>query len=210
MRRHAIATLVLTAAVACSRVSSPPDSDANAPGTPDRSVRPIENYRNGLDDGARREFYHLSEGGDVIPLSILQALERSRTPQDPAGDGLLPFARGLQRYGFIPDETSAQNPFGLPVGMTVARSKLTDRLMVGFNCTTCHVGEVWRNGRCVRIDGGPNMIRLNDLFADVKTELSATLTDTGRRERFLVAVARQVRDNDTKMPSTRSLAQRAQ
>ena len=64
MRRHAIAALVLTAASACSRGSSPPESTANAPGPPDRSVRPIENYHNGLDDNARRDFYHLSEGGE--------------------------------------------------------------------------------------------------------------------------------------------------
>src|SRR4029453_11935768 len=92
--------------------------------------------------------------------------------------------------------------------MTVARAKLTDRLMVGFNCTTCHVGEVWRNGRRVRIDGGPNMIRLNDMFADLKTELTATVKETGRRERFLLNLARQRKENDATMPSTRSLPER--
>ena len=85
--------------------------------------------------------------------------------------------------------------------MTVERSSLTNRLMVGFNCTACHVGELWRNGRRVRIDGGPNMVRLNDLFADMKTELDATLADLdGRRERFLINLARHRRENDDAVP----------
>ena len=216
MRRLSIVGIILTTILvaACSRWCAP--SDSSVPGASrgtaqaGRSLPPVENYHNGLSDGERRGFYHLSEGGEVIPVSILQVLERSRTPQDPPGDGLVPFVQNLERYGLIADEVSDHNPFGLPVGMTVARSRLTDRLVVGFNCTTCHVGELWQNGRRVRIDGGPNMIRLNDLFADLKDELGATVKETGRRERFLVNVARQRRDNDAKMPSTRTLAQRVE
>ncbi len=93
--------------------------------------------------------------------------------------------------------------------MTVERSHLTNRVMVGFNCTTCHVGELWRNGRRVRIDGGPNMVRINDLFEDMKGELDATLKDTsGRRERFLANVARHHIGNDAAFPSDRTLAER--
>jgi hypothetical protein len=210
MSRASIAGIVLTAglAVACSRADQPGGSGESGGGQAGPRLPPIENYRNGLSDDERRRFYHLSEGGEVIPLSVLQALERARTPQDPPGDGLVSFTSNLQRYGFISDDVSDQNPFELPVGMTVARSRLTDRLIVGFNCTTCHVGEIWKGGRRVRIDGGPNMIRLNDLFADVKKELTATVKETGRRERFLLEVARRRRDNDAKMPSTRSASQR--
>jgi hypothetical protein len=170
----------------------------------------LADYRNGLSEDDRQTFYHLSEGSELIPLAILQALERPRTAEDPPGDGLVAFMESLARYGFIPDEKHARNPVGLPVGMTVARSRLTNRVMAGFNCTTCHVGELWRNGRRVRIDGGPNMIRLNDLFADMKAELDTTLADTsGRRERFLVNLARHRRENDAAFPSDRTLADRA-
>src|SRR5690349_1664474 len=113
----------------------------------------------------------------MFPLSILPSPARKRTCQDPPGDGLVPFTDNLRRYGLIPDDKSDQNPFGLPVGMTVERSQLTDVVMVGFNCTTCHVGELWRGGRRVRIDGGPNMLRINDLFADLTEEMQATLKD---------------------------------
>jgi processive rubber oxygenase RoxA-like protein len=171
---------------------------------------PLEDYRNGLTDAERQQFYHLSEGGEILPLALLRALERQRTSQDPRGDGLVPFTQNLERYGFIPDDTSSQNPFGLPAGMSVARSRLTNRVMVGFNCATCHVGEIWKNGRRVRIDGGPNMIRLNDMFGDVKTELENTLKETGRRERFLMNVARYKREDDDRFPSDRTAAERLQ
>jgi hypothetical protein len=202
MRRTSIASVILAAAVVgCSRPTPPPNT------TPSR-IPALDNYHNGLSDAERDGFYHLSEGGEILPLSLLRALERPRTPQDARGDGLVPFTQNLERYGFISDDVSAQNPFGLPVGMTVARSRLTDRLVAGFNCTTCHVGELWRNGHRVRIDGGPNMIRLNDLFADFRNELTATMKETGRRERFLVNVARERRANDAVMPPTRTLAER--
>jgi hypothetical protein len=172
---------------------------------------PLEPFTNGLSNDDRRRFYHLSEGSEFIPLALLQSLERARTPQDPSGDGLVPFMDNLARYGLIPDDRSAENPAGLPVGMTVSRSPLTNRVQVGFNCTTCHVGEVWRNGRRVRIDGGPNMLRLNDVFGDLTSELTATLTDLGgRRERFLVSLARNRREDEALFPSDRSAAERAQ
>ena len=169
----------------------------------------IVDYHNGLSDSDRETFYHITEGSAMIPLALLQALERDRTPQDPPGDGRVGFMDNLARYGFIPDRKYDRNPGALPVGMTVERSSLTNRLMVGFNCTACHVGELWREGRRVRVDGAPNMVRLNNLFADAKTEIDATLADlTGRRERFLINLARHRRENDELFPSERTLGDR--
>src|SRR5262245_26754072 len=200
-------TLVLAVALAgCSGSSPKPASPDAGPAKP--AGPPLENFRNGLSDTERQEFYHLSEGGEVLPLALLRALERPRTPQDAKGEGLLPFTQNLERYGFIPDEVSSQNPFGLPTGMSVARSRLTNRVMVGFNCATCHVGEIWKNGRRVRIDGGPNMIRLNDMFGDVRSELDATLRETGRSERFLLNVVRYKKEDDDRFPSERSVSDR--
>jgi hypothetical protein len=199
--------LVSVALAACSKPGGegPPKTPTGNTGD---GGSPVD-YHNGLADSDRQNFYHLSEGSEMIPLALLQALERPRTPQDPAGDGLIPFMDNLARYGFIPDRKYDQNPAGLPVGMTVERSSLTNRVMIGFNCTACHVGELWRDGRRVRIDGGPNMVRLNNLLADTKTELDATLTALGgRRERFLVNLARHRRENDTLFPSTRTIADR--
>src|SRR4029079_9504730 len=204
----ALSAVSIVAVSGCSKAT--PEAPKQAPPSASSASVNLVNYHNGLTDADRPTFYHLSEGSEMFPLAILQSLERKRTPQDPAGDGLVPFADNLARYGFIPDDKSDQNPFALPVGMTVERSRLTNRVMVGFNCTTCHVGELWRNGRRVRIDGGPNMLRLNGLFKDMNTELEATLKDlSGRRERFLANIARHRIENDVTFPSDRPLADRA-
>ncbi len=206
MRRALLAGALAALIAGCSRPA--PEQPAPPARVTSSITAPLEDYRNGLSDAERHEFYHLSEGGEILPLAMLRALERSRTPQDGPGEGLVPFSQNLERYGFIPDAASDRNPIGLPVGMTVARSRLTNRVMVGFNCTTCHVGELWKNGRRVRIDGGPNMIRLNDMFGDVKAELEATLKEAGRRERFLADVIRYKRDEDERYPVDRSVADR--
>jgi hypothetical protein len=201
----ACSVLAVVALAACSR--SQPKPSASATANPDEGNR--VDYHNGLADEDRQTLYHLSEGSEMMPLALLQALERPRTPQDPPGDGLVPFMDSLARYGFIPDRTYEKNPAGLPVGMTVMRSPLTSRVMIGFNCAACHVGELWRDGRRVRIDGGPNMVRLNNLLADARTELDATLADpAGRRERFLVNIDRHRRENDRLVPSDRALVDR--
>ena len=202
--------LVCVCAIGSIVSCASPHRDAPASASTPDAAAGLADYHNGLPDADRETFYHLSEGSEMIPLALLQALERTRTPQDPPGEGLLPFMDDLARYGFIPDRKYDLNPAALPIGMTVDRSPLTNRVMIGFNCTTCHVGELWRDGRRVRIDGGPNMVQLNNLLGDVATELDATLRDLGgRRERFLAGIARHRRENDQLFPSDRTLAQRA-
>jgi hypothetical protein len=52
------------------------------------------------------------------------------------------------------------------------------------------------------------VIRLNDMFGDIKTELEATLRETGRRERFLADVVQYKREDDDRLPSDRTVADR--
>ena len=93
--RVAIACCLMTCTgfAACSTPSrdktKPPASDA-------RDGRAtLVNYHNGLSDDDRTTFYHLSEGSEMIPLALLQALERTRIPPDPQGEGLVPFMANL-------------------------------------------------------------------------------------------------------------------
>ena len=84
--------------IACSG-RAPESAPAEAP----RAVNapPLEDYHNGLSDGERQEFYHLSEGGEILPLALLRALKRARTPQDQAGDGGVGAADGEKDGGMI-------------------------------------------------------------------------------------------------------------
>src|SRR4051812_67115 len=108
---RALAVVSIVAVSACSRPAS--EAQKPPPSTPGAAAN-LADYHNGLTDGDRATFYHLSEGSEITPLAILQSLERERTPQDPPGDGLVPFTDNLTRYGFIPDDKTDPNPFGLP------------------------------------------------------------------------------------------------
>ena len=113
----------------------------------------------------------------------------------------MPFLQNLERYGFIPDPVSEENPFGLPVGWTVTRSLLDTTVVAGFNCTACHVGELMVGGKPVRVDGAPNLLRINDLFKDMKTELEATIGDGPRMARLGASLIRNRDANEAKLPS---------
>jgi hypothetical protein len=192
-------TVALGAGVACSR------EPENAPATTAPATTPVGTpYSNGWSDADRRAAYHLSTGGEILSLALLQSLERSKLPQESADGRLVPFMQNLERYGFIPDAVSDENPFGLPVGWTVTRSLLDTTVVTGFNCTTCHVGELRVGGKTLRVDGAPNIMRINDLFKDMKTELEATVRDAPRMARLAASLIRNRDTNEAKLPADRS------
>src|SRR4051795_2918599 len=106
MRRVLLVGALLGPVLAGACSSKAPESNPAAAPASAGSAPPLAEYRNGLTDGERHEFYHLSEGGEILPLALMRALMRARTPQDPPGDGVLPFTQNLERYGFIPDAAS--------------------------------------------------------------------------------------------------------
>jgi hypothetical protein len=194
MRLVIALTVTVVAVVGCSRTPDP------APAAPAVSTP----YTNGWSDADRRAAYHLSTGGEVLSLALLQSLERAKLPQEGADGQLVPFMQHLERYGFIADPVSEENPFGLPVGWTVTRSLLDTTVVAGFNCTTCHVGELRAGGNTVRVDGGPNILRINDLFKDMKVELEATIGDAPRMARLAANLIRNRDTNEAKLPADRS------
>ncbi|MGH9372822.1 MAG: di-heme-cytochrome C peroxidase [Vicinamibacterales bacterium] len=139
---------------------------------------------NGLTPLDRERYYHLSEGGELYPVEWLLALEVEAT----GADGKVvtrPFMENIERFGFIPDDKSADNPYGLPVGFSVAPSVATGAEMVGLNCTACHVGEMAYRGTRVRIDGGPNMVLVNAFIKGVVDATEKTLVHPTRGVQFL-------------------------
>jgi hypothetical protein len=129
----------------------------------------------------RGRYYHLSEGGELYPLDWLLALEQV-TPGTPPTRR--PFLDNIERYGMLPDPKSPQNPYGLPVGVTFGRSRLSGQMMIGLNCTACHVGQVQYQGHAVRVDGGPSMAFVNKFIQDMVDETRLTLKSPARLSRF--------------------------
>src|SRR4051812_26536835 len=153
---------------------------------------PTGEGHNGLADADRSAFYHLSEGGEIFPLDWALALEAQVGTRDGRPE-VRRFMDNLERYGFIADPKGLGNPFGLPVGMSLAPSKLSGIQMIGLNCNACHTGQIQYHGRAMRMDGGPNMALINAFLKDLGVETQATLRDPARLSRFWQRV-REVRD----------------
>src|SRR5262249_43908707 len=81
---------------------------------PDPSV--VADYSNGRTPGQKESFYHLSQGSEILPWTLLTAVDVS----DP--DSTKPFVENLGRFGLLPD---LQRDDGLSVGLTVSSNSFT-------------------------------------------------------------------------------------
>ena len=145
---------------------------------------PPPSGNNGLMPEERQQYYHLTEGGELYPMSWLLALEQKTLGADGRPE-YRPFLDNIERYGMIPDPPNRFNPYGLPIGVTMGYDQLSGMQMMGLNCTACHVGEIHYNGRAIRIDGGPNMSFINNFVVGMLNETVATIRDPERLPRFV-------------------------
>ena len=116
-----------------------------------------------------------------------------------------PFLDNIERFGLLPDAKNAGNPYGLPVGISFAPSKLTGIQMIGLNCSACHVGQVQYQNHAVRIDGAANMAYINKFLEHMASETEATFTSPQRLARFwdrVRAVRRERRATAQRDPAT--------
>jgi mono/diheme cytochrome c family protein len=149
---------------------------------------------NGWSQPERDQYYHLAEGSELMPYALLANLKSVRTG--------LPFLEGIERFGFLPDHAGPGNPYGLPVGLTVSRSRNTSTVgleIVGFNCATCHVGELTYQGKHVRIDGAPALVNLQSYQIEFKESLDAVMKNP--RELVALVVAMEKQRNTAGTPS---------
>jgi cytochrome c5 len=138
---------------------------------------------NGWSAAERSEYYHLMEGSELMPYALVANLKSVKTGK--------PFLEDMERFGFLPDAKSATNPYGVPVGMTVGRSRNADAKgieMVGFSCAACHSGEITYRGKSIRLDGAPGMIDLQSYQVEFQQSLDAVLKDPAALVALAVAM----------------------
>ncbi len=178
----------------CSR--KPPEPQAGA-------VKEEVTYSaNGWTAGERAQYYHLAEGSELMPYALLANVRSTVTGK--------PFLEGMERFGFLPDAAGPTNPHGLPVGVTVSRSRNAGTAgieIVGFNCAACHVGELTYKGKHVRVDGAPAMVNLQQYQIEFKESLDAALHSPQKLLALIVALEREQNSSDT--PSESESAQYA-
>ncbi|WP_120631621.1 di-heme-cytochrome C peroxidase [Ruegeria sp. EL01] len=127
-------------------------------------------FDQGWSDGIRRQYYHTSQGGEIMPLSWFLALETSD------GTGRFATPGNLARYGLLPSPVDARNPHGLPVGF--AATQTDNGPQVSLNCASCHSADVIIEGEAFRIDGAPASFDFDHFAA----ELAKAVRETGQMD----------------------------
>ena len=124
----------------------------------------------------RAQFYSLDQGSDIMPLSWFTALKQ------PNGQPFV--ADSLGRYGYLPNPASPTP--GLPVGFTLDGSG--SDTMVGMTCAACHTRQIKVQGQEYRIDGGPAIVDLQSLLADLRDAVARVLDHRAAFSAFAIDV----------------------
>lgn len=187
MNRWSIVIAIgIAAAVGCSSKKTAPETKKNpesaAPAAVATDKPTIVSQAEGLSPEELEEFYHLPEGGELLPLDMLRAVESSRT--------FKPFMEGLERFRLIADP---KDPDGLPVGMSAAmiNGRRTEPRMVFFNCAACHTTDITHGGTTLRIEGAPAHFDMAGFVDDLLGSFNATLTNPKKMSEFLERLAKQ-------------------
>ncbi|RMH16205.1 MAG: hypothetical protein D6701_09195 [Gemmatimonadetes bacterium] len=133
-------------------------------------------------------WHHLDEGGGFLPLRFLQALEDAETGAS--------FLASMPRYGLVADP---DDPLGLPIGFTAGTLYGDPRgeLLVGVNCAACHSGLYTFRGTSMVIDGAPNLVDFEALFAELTRSARRTIEDPVE----LLRLARRMAEAGRHMPT---------
>jgi hypothetical protein len=141
---------------------------------------------NGWSQAEREEYYHVAEGSELMPYALLANLKSVKTGK--------PFLEDMERFGFLPDAAGQANPYALPVGLTLSRSRNAGTAgieIVGFNCAACHVGELTYHGKRVRLDGAPGMVNLQAYQVEFAQSLDAAMKNPRELVTLVVHMEKQ-------------------
>ncbi len=127
----------------------------------------------------RQAFYTTSQGSHMMPYLWYKALRRLDVDELFGGDQ-------LQRYGYLPNDKSAKNPEGLPVGFVIDGDASSGFL--GMTCAACHTAQIeyQKDGATqqLRIDGAPATANFQLFLTELTAVARATLSDTERFDKF--------------------------
>ncbi len=129
-------------------------------------------------------FYNVTQGSNVIPYDFFLELEQVNSTDQAMA--LFRDNKNMDRFRYLVQKPSLFNPNGLPVGFVKDTYQNKDYL--GFNCSTCHTGQINFEGMSVRIDGGPAMADLDGFLESLHAALQSTLQDPAKKQRFIAAV----------------------
>lgn len=121
-------------------------------------------------------FYNTTQGSDLIDYDIFLHLEQADSQE------LFRSDENMQRYRYLVQNPTWDNPDGLPVGFVKDAYRGTD--YIGFTCAACHTGQVNYQGVGIRIDGGPAMADMENFLIAMEAALKNTSDDPAKLERL--------------------------
>ena len=121
-------------------------------------------------------FYFTTQDSDFMPYEIFINLEQA--------DNKEPFrtAANMNRFRFLIQRPSFDNPEGLPVGFV--EDTYQDKSYVGFTCAACHTNQINFQRTGIRIDGAPSLADFEGFFIELEIALKATLKDSAKFDRL--------------------------
>ncbi len=125
-------------------------------------------------------FYTTTQGSNLVPYDLFLELEQIGSTT------LFRDNENINRYRYLPQNPTLNNPDGLPVGFV--KDVFRGDEYIGFTCAACHSGQVNYNGIGMRIDGGPGGADLDNFVRDLAKALQHTQQDQGSRDRFVQRV----------------------
>jgi cytochrome c553 len=147
------------------------------------------------------QWYEMSAGSRLIPLSWLLALEQ------PDNDAKFLDDAHIAKFRYLPHVNSDGLP--LPLGFAVdtqsdknlkatrLRWKASQGDMepwAGMNCSACHTAELTFKGNRIRVQGAPTLADFQSFMTSLDRALTATRDDPDKWNRF---AARVLADGDT-------------
>ncbi|MGZ3775104.1 MAG: di-heme-cytochrome C peroxidase [Bdellovibrio sp.] len=109
-------------------------------------------------------------------------------------------SENLQRYGYVPQKRSPENPDGLPVGFT--KDGLPNNPAVGaklgVTCAACHTADITYRGQRVRVDGGQSFSDFQTFISEMDKSIFATQEDSSKLKSFLDDILGEEKDNQEK------------
>ncbi len=121
-------------------------------------------------------FYFTTQGSDFMPYEIFLNLEQANN------QSLFRAAKNMNRYRFLIQTASYDNPESLPVGFV--KDTYQDKSYVGFTCAACHTNQINYQGTGIRIDGAPALADFEGFFLGIERALEATLNNPDKFDRL--------------------------
>lgn len=133
-------------------------------------------------------FYFTTQGSDFIPYDVFLALEQADSTK------LFRNAENMNKYRFLTQKPSYDNPDGLPIGFV--KDDYQGKDYMGFTCAACHTTQINYKNTGIRVDGAPALADFEGFFEGIEQAIKATLDDTAKFDRLAnVMVEKEVVKN---------------